>query len=145
MLFLDSGDPVEQLRDMFKTFLAGFLGKGGVHIGPLVVFALGRVLQVRSGIRDAVVQQLEPDFRVLLLVVGRLQKQRRDLLIALFLGFGCIVRIFVARLAFAGKSRHQVGFGFGAFQIAHGFSPPLFLAAPFGLLLYKSYRICPGQ
>src|SRR5699024_9379295 len=66
VLLLDLANLLKQERDIVKTFLTRFLCKSRVHIGPLVVLALSRRLQVGCGVVNAAVEQLEPDFCVLL-------------------------------------------------------------------------------
>ena len=59
-------------------------------------------------------QFLEPELGMLLLVLRRLQEQRRDLLKALLLGCRGEIGIFVARLGFARKGLPEILFGLGA-------------------------------
>lgn len=61
-------------------------------------------------------QPLEPQLGVLLLVVGRFIEDLGDLDIAILALLGGIKRIFIARLALACKSRHQIGFCFASLE-----------------------------
>ena len=58
-------------------------------------------------------QDLEPDLRVLLLVVRRLEEEVPDLLETVLLRLRPEKGVFVARLAFAREGRQQVCLGFG--------------------------------
>ena len=120
MLLLDLGHFLEQEGDVVKALLLGLLGHGGVHIGPLIVLALGGSLQVLSGGADAV-QQLEPNLSVLLLVGGSLLKNLGDLDIAVLLGLGGKVGVLVAGLGLAGKCGPQIGFGLASLQFRQNF------------------------
>ena len=64
-------------------------------------------------------KQLEPHLGVFLFVVGSFFEDGCYLHIAVFLGFRCIVRIFVAGLRFAGKCNLQISFGFCSFKFFH--------------------------
>ena len=97
-------ETVSELRE--ALFLCG-LREALIHIGPLVVLTLGGCLQVLSGISDAV-QLLEPQLRMLLLVVRRLQEQRSDLFVAFLLRLRSEVGILIACLRFAGECLHQI-------------------------------------
>ena len=70
MLF-NGGHKAELGGQLREALLVGGLREALVHIGPLVVFALGGVEQVLRRIADAV-HLLEPHLGVLLLVVSRL-------------------------------------------------------------------------
>ncbi len=115
VLLFDGGDALKERGDMVEALFARLLCEFGVHFRPLVILALRGVEQVVRRRADAVVQQLEPDLRVLLLVVGGLLKERRDLHVALFFGLRGVVAVLVARLRFAGEGCHQVGFGLASF------------------------------
>ena len=65
-------------------------------------------------------QELEPDFGVLLLVVGGLLEEVADLHIAFLAGLGGVVLVLGVRLAFAGEGGHEVGLGLGSLEIVHG-------------------------
>ena len=68
--------------------------------------------QILGGIADAV-ELLEPHLGVFLLVVGGLQEQGSDLLIAFLLGLGGKVGVLVAGLRLAGESGLQILLGLG--------------------------------
>ena len=113
VVLLDGGDQTELACQLIEALLFGGLGEAGIHVGPLVVLALGGGEQVLGGIADAA-QLLEPQLGVLLLVVGGLQEQGRDLLVALLLCLGSKVGILVAGLGLTSESGHQVLLGLGA-------------------------------
>ena len=111
VLALDLADLFKQEGDVVEPLFPRLLGEARVHIRPFVVLAGSRVGKVFLRRGDvAAVQQLEPDLGVLLLVVGRLLKQRRDLHEAVLFGLARVVGVLVARLRFARKSRLQVCF-----------------------------------
>lgn len=86
MLLLDVGYHVEQRRYLGETLLAGLLGELGIHLGPLVVLACGRVPEVLLGLgHRSAVEQLEPYLGVLLLVVGGGLEELAYLDVAVFL------------------------------------------------------------
>ena len=114
---LNSRDKAHGRRDLREALFLGHVGELLVHLGPLVVLARGRVLEVlRGGRNAAVMQQLEPQLRVLLLVVGRLLEDGRNLLITVLLGLGRVVAVLVSRLGLARKRREQVGFRSASLQ-----------------------------
>ena len=113
LVFLfDGRDALELPGDVLKALRPGLLGELPVHVGPLEVLAVGGIVQVgRGGGHLAAVEQLEPHFGVLLLVLRGLLEDRGDLHIAVLLGLGSIVIVLVAGLGFAREGRHQVGLG----------------------------------
>ena len=116
VLLLDLGDLLKQESDLLEALLVSVLGHLIVHIGPLVVLALGSGVQVLHGVANAA-QQLEPDLGMLLLVVGGLLKDLGDLDIAVLLGLGSKIGVLVAGLRLAGKSGPQVGLGLSTLQL----------------------------
>ena len=110
---LDLADEAELLRQLGKALFLCGLGERIVHVGPLVVFALGGGEQIVGGGADAL-KLFEPHLGVLLFVVRGLLEERGDLLIALFLGRGGEEGVLVARLGFAREGGAQVLLGFGA-------------------------------
>ena len=60
------------------------------------------------------IELLEPELGMLLLVLGGLQEERGDLLVAGLLGDGREVGVLVSCLALAGKGLPEVLLGFGA-------------------------------
>ena len=73
--------------------------------------------------RAELAELLEPQLGVLLFVLGGLEEERGDLLVALLLGGGGEVGVFVARLGLARKGLPQVLFGLGAgVFVGHGVS-----------------------
>ena len=132
MGLFDGGDAAEFAGQLGKALFLGLLGKGIVHIGPLVVFTLGGVQQILGGIAQ-LAQGLEPHLGVFLFILGGFGKDLGDLLIALFFGDAGKVGVFIAGLGFPSKSGPQVLFGFCTFQF-HGNSS--FHAVGFGLRCY---------
>ena len=101
MLLLDLGNLLKQESDVIEALLTGINGHLSIHVSPLIVLALGSVVQVLHGVANAA-QQLEPDLGMLLLVVGGLLKDLGDLDIAVLLGLGSKIAVLVAGLG------HQV-------------------------------------
>ena len=119
MLF-DGTDHFKLGSNLFKTFFAGFLGEGGVHIGPLVVFAGSGISKIfGSGRNGTAMEVLEPNFGVFLFVLGRFGKDIGYLNVAILIGLRRIVLVFGVSLRFAGKSGSQILFGLSAFQFFH--------------------------
>ena len=87
MLF-NCSNQTELFSQLVEAFLIGDLGKSCVHIGPLVVFTLSSSAEVLSGVTQTV-ELFEPQLSVFFLIVGSLEEQGSDLLIALFLCNGC--------------------------------------------------------
>ena len=86
VLLLDGGDALHLLGDGLKALLVRGLGELGVHLGPLVVLAGGGELQVLGGGADLAARHvLIPELRMLLLVIGSLGEEGRDLLVAVLL------------------------------------------------------------
>ena len=110
---LDGGNQTELGGQSVEALLVSGLGKALVHIGPLVVLALGGVEQVLGGIAQ-LAQRLEPQLGVLLLILCGLQEEGCDLLIAGLLGYGCEVGVLISGLGLACKGLPQVLLGFRA-------------------------------
>ena len=121
MVLFNGGYQAETLGQLMETFLVGGFGKAVVHIRPLVVLALSGGEKVFGGVTNAV-QLFEPELRVLLFVLGGLEEQRRDLLVAFLFRFGRKIGLLVARLGFTGKGSHQVFFSLSpcVFRFFHG-------------------------
>ena len=119
VLLFDRADHLEQVCDMVEAFLARFPCKGCIHIGPLVVFAGCCGLEVRDRIIDTSVEQLKPDFCVLLFVCRRFLEDLCDLDITVLSRFGGKVGVFVARHGLTGERRLEIRLGFCALQISH--------------------------
>ena len=114
---LDGGHQAEfggQLREALR--LSG-LGEAVIHVGPLIVLALGGVLQVLGGVPQAA-QLLEPQLGVGLLIFGGLQEEGGDLLIALVLGYGGEIGVLEPGLGLPRKGGRQVLLGLGAGVLA---------------------------
>ena len=70
--------------NLFKALFAGLTGHAGIHVGPLEVFATSGGRKVlRRGFDATALEQFEPHFGVLLLVVGSLFKDGSNLLITI--------------------------------------------------------------
>ena len=113
MPLFDGGYHAEPGGQGLESFLLGGLGKALVHIGPLIVLAVGCCGQILCGVAYAL-KLLEPEFGVLLLVLCGLQEDGCHLLEALFFGYGCKIGVLVSRLRFAGERCFQILFGLGA-------------------------------
>ena len=103
MMALNLTDHAEAGRQLRETFGLGRLGKAVIHVRPLVVLALCGRCEVLGRAADAC-QLLEPQLGMLLLVVRRLQEQRRDLLVALLLCYGGKEGVFAAGLRLPAKA-----------------------------------------
>src|SRR5699024_7327963 len=107
--------------DLVKALLLRLGGHAGVHRGMLLILTGGGHLQAGQGIGDLAVfhQELEPDLGMLLLIVGGIVENGRDLLVAFLFGLGCKIGILVAGLALACESFPQVFLGLAAFEFHH--------------------------
>lgn len=120
VLFFDFGHLLEQESDLGEALFASLLGKPCIHIGPLIIFTVGRIQKIRRRIWNCIaMQQLEPQFSMLFFIGCRFSKNVGNLYIAFFFGFRSIVRVFVTSFLFAGKSRFQILFRFCSFQVTH--------------------------
>ncbi len=52
VLLLDGGYAFEEVGNVVEAFFSGLFGEGGVHVGPLIVFAGSRVLEVVYSLAD---------------------------------------------------------------------------------------------
>ena len=109
---LDRGHAAELGGELVEALLLGVLRHALVHVGPLEVLSLGGVQQIRGRVAQ-LAQLLEPELGVLFLVLGGLEEERGDLLIALFLRRRGKVGVFVSRLGLARKGLPQVLLGLG--------------------------------
>ena len=116
VVLLNRSDHREQRGDLGKALRLRLGGHARVHRGVLLVLARGGHLQAGQRVGDLAVfhQQLEPDLGVLLLVVGGLGEDGADLLIALLLGLGRKIGVFVPGLALTCESLPQVFLGLAA-------------------------------
>ena len=97
--FLDGSNALHLIGNLIKTFFAGLLGHTLVHVGPLEVLTCSSVLQILDGALNATtLQQFEPQFSVLLLLIGGLLKDSSDLHIAILLSLRCVVGVLVSSL-----------------------------------------------
>ena len=108
MLLLNLTHLVKEIGDVIETFFPRILGERGVHVGPFIILTVGSVFQILCRAADAV-EQLEPNLGMLLLVLGRLQKQLGDLLVPVLLRLGGEVGVLVAGLRLTGKCRSNEG------------------------------------
>ena len=115
MLLLDFAYHLKQLCDVVKAFFSGFLCKGRIHIGPLIVFTGSRILEVVYGFADTAVEQLEPHLCVFLFVVGSFGEESCNLLKAFFFCLRSIEGIFVSCLRFTCKCSLKILFCFSTF------------------------------
>ena len=83
MFFFDCGNKTEFFRKFGKALFFRGLCKAVVHIRPFEIFARRRCRKVLRGVAYAV-KFFEPHFCVFFFVVRGFQKQRGNLLIALF-------------------------------------------------------------
>ena len=74
---LNIGYKREELCNFVETLLGSLASHCGIHLCPLVVLAFGSVYEVIHCLSNAVVQQLEPDFCMLFLLVGCLLKESK--------------------------------------------------------------------
>lgn len=80
---LDLAHALEEVGNLVEALLAGGLLELLVHVGVLIVLAVGRVFEVGHGIRHGtVVEGLEPQLGVLLLVLRGLKEYVGDLLVS---------------------------------------------------------------
>ena len=108
----DGGNPPELGSQGGKALFLGFLCHPVMHIRPLVVLTLGGMEQVLLH-RAQLTQSLEPQLGVLLLVLGGLQEQSGDLLVAGLLGYRGEVGVLIPGLGLPGKGFPQILLGFG--------------------------------
>ena len=115
---LNLGDAIKPKGNLVEAFGFGRLREAFVHLGPFVVFAFGRGLQVVERGADVTtgLQVFEPQLGVLFLILGGLLKDGRDLLVALFPGLARPIRVFVAGLAFPGESGLKILLGLRSFE-----------------------------
>lgn len=86
MGLLHGSDQAHGGGDLREAFLFGYIGEFLLHFGPFIVFTGRCILQIFGGGGNAaVVQELEPNFCMLLFVVGGFLKNSRDLLISILL------------------------------------------------------------
>ena len=117
MLLFNGAHAVEKLGQGIEALGSGRLGEFGVHVGPLVVLAIGSVGQVGERIgHAAIVKRLEPELGVLFLVLGRLEEDVLNLDVAVLLRLAGVILILGVSLRFAGKGGHEVLLGLRPLQ-----------------------------
>ena len=116
MMLLDGGYTTEFGGDFLKTFFLRLTGHAVIHVGPLKILAVSSGFQILYRTADATsFKEFKPHLGMLFLVVGGLLENGCDLLITIFLGFGCPIGVLVACLALSCKSFLQVALGLGSF------------------------------
>ena len=113
MGLLDCGNAPELLRKRMEALFIGLLCHAVVHIRPLGILAFGGMKQVFGSISQ-LAQSLEPELGMLFLILGSLEEQCGNLLVARLLGNRGKVGIFVPGLALTCESFPQILLGFGA-------------------------------
>ena len=119
VVLLDGRYATELFSQLVEAFLVGLTGKAVVHVGPLVVLALGSVQQILGDSAQSA-QMTEPQLGMLLLVLGSLQEEGGNLLVTVLLGHGGIVGVLVAGHRLTGKSGLEVLLGAGAGVFVRG-------------------------
>ena len=107
VVLLDGSDTPELLGEFVETLLIGFASKGVVHVCPFVVLTFGSMQQVLSG-GAYTTQVLEPEFGMLLFVVGSFQEEGGDLFVTVLLGDRGKVGVLVACHTFSSKGSFEV-------------------------------------
>jgi len=119
----DRGDALEFGGDLKEALFPRLFGKGRVHLVPLVMLAGGGGEKVLGRGFDLPAHQIfVPEFGVLLLVAGRLLKDVRDLVEALFSRFAAEIGVLVSGLGFARERGHEIFLGFAAFEFHNNLS-----------------------
>ena len=128
MLGLDHRNHAECRGDLREALLVGHLRELAVEHIPLLILTARRSQQIllrradlsgRVAGRDghfAALEELEKTLGVLLLLLGRLQKDTCDLLVALFLGLAGKKHITAPCLALAGEGLQQILLGTRTFD-----------------------------
>ena len=102
VVLLDGRYATELLGQFMEALLVGLTGKAVVHVSPLVILALGSVQQVLGdGAQSA--QMAEPQLGMFLLVLSSLQEEGGNLFVAVLLGHGGVIGVFVAGHRLTGK------------------------------------------
>ncbi len=110
---LNSCNAAELSCQLQEAFLFGIGCHAVIHVGPLIVFALGCVEEVLCGVAQ-LTQSLEPKLCVLFLVFSGLQEDLCDLLEAGLLCDGCEIGIFIAGHGFACECFPKILLGLAA-------------------------------
>ena len=119
MMLLNGSHAPEFGSQLREAFFLRSLGKAVVHVCPLVVFPIGGSRQILGRITNAP-QFLEPQLRMLLLVVCRFGKESGNLFKTFLFCLGSKIGIFVPGLRFAGKSLPEILFRLGTcILVAH--------------------------
>ena len=109
MMLLDGTDHAELRGDLLEALLVGDLSELVVHVGPLVVLAIGGIVQIRDRVRNSTIMQvLEPNLGMLFLVLRSLEEDVRNLNVTLVLRLACVILVLGMGLRLAGKSSLQV-------------------------------------
>ena len=122
VLGLDGGDHLEGRGDLDEALLLGDFGEFAVEDVPLLLLALGCGQQVlgrgadraggvaRRDLHVTALEELEETLGVLLLLLGSLGEDTRDLLVTLLLRLAREEDVTAARLALTGKRLQQILF-----------------------------------
>jgi len=118
VVLFDLPHQAEQGGDVVEPLLLGLFGEPGIHVGPLEIFPVRRILQIPGGLgHGPFVEQLEPDFGMFFFIDRGLLEKVGDLLIPVLAGPGGVIGIFDPGLAFTGESLLKVFLSLGAFQV----------------------------
>jgi len=153
MLLLGDADRFPHRGDFREPFFARLDGERGVEMAPLFILAGGGFHQVGNGVGDdsgrksggdlnfSAFEELEEALGVLLLLVGGLFENLRNLNVSRLAGDAGKIGVAVARLGFPGERFEQVLFGFGALNGFHNaFSSIIRARAVHGRSLTKNSR-----
>jgi hypothetical protein len=105
--------------DLLEALGLGYVGKSGVHGGPLIIFAGGCGCQIFFGVVYAAVDVLIPHLGVFFFVSGGLVKNGCDLLKTVFARLTCVPVVLVAGHGFAGQSRAEIVVGLRSLEFCH--------------------------
>ena len=97
MVLFNCSDPAEFGSEFRKSFSLCGPRKALVHIRPFIVFAVSGFSEILGSAADSV-EFLQPQLGMLLLIVSCFEKQRGNLLEAVFFGPGSEIGVFVSGL-----------------------------------------------
>ena len=124
MRALGLGQRLEPVSDLVVTFITSIFRHARVHVGVLVRFAGDRCSEVFSRRTDRQargrVANFFEVFEMAVCVAGfafsRGAEYCRDVVVTLYVSFGCEVQVATVCLRFAGNCIFKVLLGFAAFQ-----------------------------
>ncbi len=111
MVLFNRGHPTELFGQGVEALLIGIPDKTVIHVGPFVVLTFSRMEKVDSRVSAHSAESLTPQFCMLLLIVGSLKEECRNLLETVFTCHGSEIGVFVTRHALAGKRLLKIFFG----------------------------------